>query len=263
MNANLPRSGAAPVPAELVRDLGAAICQRLWRGEGGALARAAEIGALLDGCDDAGRRSELEGFVCRVDELPPAAWRDFAIAMHPVQVRSKLWLIDELSARRDLARSTLVVLGAWYGVLPLLVNWRVSVPPDRMLCVDLDPAACELGARTIGSSYANLEYRCADMLELDPSQLHDDASAVVINTSCEHVAGLGDWWARVPAQQLAVLQSNNYRACADHVNCAQSLDEFKRQMPMSELLYEGVAHLTDEGVLRRPDLDRFMLIGSR
>jgi hypothetical protein len=78
----------------------------------------------------------------------------------------------------------------------------------------------------------------------------------VINTSCEHVLGLTDWWAHVPPGQLVVLQSNNYQGCPDHVNCVHSLGQFKHQVPMSDVLFEGVLHPAD-------DLDRFMLIGHR
>ena len=119
------RSGRAPVSAELVRDLGAELCRRLWRGDGGQLARAPEISELIARCDDERRRDELERFVALVDELPESHRRDFAIAMHPVQLRSKLWLVDELAARHELRDSTLVAYGAWYGTLALLAHWRL------------------------------------------------------------------------------------------------------------------------------------------
>ncbi len=183
--------------------------------------------------------------------------------MHPVQVRSKLWLIDELAARHDLRGSSLVVLGAWYGALPLLANWRLPEPPRRMICVDLDPAACDLGAATIGALYDNVEYVVGDMLDLDLDALGAPVSPVVVNTSCEHVPELRTWWERLPEGQLAALQSNDFRHCADHVNCVENVGELKRQLPMSEVLYEGTRHLTDEGLLGRPDLVRFMVIGRR
>ncbi len=222
----------------------------------GGLAEAPGIRRLLARCDGAGRRREVEQLVRDVDELKGAARHDFAIAMHPVQVRSKLWLIDELAHRRELATSLLIVLGGWYGVLPLLMNWRLATPPRQMVCIDVNDAVCEIGARLIGSLYANIEHRCADLTELDYTELAERPGTVVINTSCEHVPGLVDWWGRVPAGQLVVLQSNNYQGCPDHVNCVYSLDEFKDQTPMSDLLFEGVLHVAD-------DLDRFMLIGQR
>ena len=52
--------------------------------------------------------------------------REFAISVHPVQVGSKLWLIDELGRHCDFSASSLVMLGAWYGILPLIINWRLA-----------------------------------------------------------------------------------------------------------------------------------------
>ena len=258
------RSGRAPVPAELVRDLGAELCRRLWRGDGAQLARAPEICELIARCDDEGRRDELGRFVAAVEALPEAHRRDFAVAMHPVQLRSKLWLVDELAARHDLRDSTLVAYGAWYGALALLAHWRLAAPPRRVICVDLDAAVCELGAATVGALCSGVEFCVGDMLELDLAALGSPPSPVIVNTSCEHVPGLRDWWEQVPAGQLAALQSNNHRHCSDHVNCVDSVEELKLQLPMSTVLYEGVRHLTDEGLLGgRPDLDRFMVIGVR
>jgi len=251
----------APVPAELVRDLGAELCRRLWRGDG--LAGTPELAELIARCDDERRRDELERFVASVEALPESHRRDFAIAMHPVQLRSKLWLVDELAARHELGDSTLVAYGAWYGTLALLFHWRLAAPPPRVICVDLDAAVCDLGAATVGALCPGIEFRVGDMLDLDLAALGSPPSPVIVNTSCEHVPGLRDWWERVPAGQLAGLQSNNHRHCADHVNCVDSVEELKRQLPMSEVLYEGVRHLTDEGLLGRPDLDRFMVIGRR
>ena len=137
MSAVPSRAPPAGIPAELARDIGAEICRRLSRGEG--VAGALELERLVASCDDERRRRELTAFIERVDAVPESARGDFAVAMHPVQVRSKLWLIDELAARHDLRAQPLVVLGAWYGVLPRSVNWRLSEPPRRMICVDLEP----------------------------------------------------------------------------------------------------------------------------
>jgi len=243
------------IAPSLVRDLSTEMSRYLTE-ESGPLAEAPEIHQQLVRCYHTDRRRELERFVQNVDdELSVAARRDFAIAMHPVQVDSKLWLIDELARCRDLALSSLVVLGSWYGILPLLINWRIARPPHQMVCIDYDSKVCETGARMIGSLYANIEYRCANAIELDYSALGTKHSPIVINTICEHLPEFADWWAAVPHGQLVVLQSNNYTLCPDHVNCVQNLDELKKQAPMSEVLFEGALP-----VLK---WKRFMLIGRR
>ena len=75
----------------------------------------------------------------------------------------------------------------------------------------------------------------------------------MINTSCEHVPDLHRWYARLPDGQPVVLQSNDYFACSEHVNCVSNLAEFARQVPLRDLRYEG------ERKMRR--YTRFMRIG--
>ena len=107
----------------------------------------------------------------------------------------------------------------------------------------------------IGSIYSNIEYRCADAMELDYNVLDTRRPPVIINTICEHLADPSAWWARIPSGQLVAVQSNNYTACPDHISCVFSTEQFKHQCPMSELLFEGTLHF--------PEGDRFMLIGQR
>jgi SAM-dependent methyltransferase len=241
--------------ADQARDLTLAIWRHVQEQAEGSLTQAPGIRRIIDRCGDAGRARELQALVDQVDTLPPAQQRLFTAAVDEVQVCSKLWLIDELTSHRDLGGGTLVVLGAWYGILPLLFNWRLRPPPARMICVDISPDACALGREVIGPLYPNIEYQVADAMDLDYRDLSRDRSSVLINTICEHMPDAAAWWERVPAGQLTVLQSNDYDLCPDHVNTVQDLDEMKAQTPMSELLYGGV--------LKLPIFDRFMLIGYR
>lgn len=241
--------------SNLIRDLTRQISNHVMEGHG-RLAQAAPIREQLARCDAIGRRGEVEQFVENFDdEVTNDLRREFAISMHPAQVGSKLWLIEELGRHCDLSALSLVILGAWYGILPLIINWRLTNPPRQMICIDSDAAVCEAGARMIGPLYANIEYRCADAMELDYSALDTRHPPVVINTICEHLADPAGWWARVAHGQLVVVQSNNYTACPDHINCVYSTEQFKQQCPLSELLFEGVLHF--------PEGDRFMLIGRR
>jgi hypothetical protein len=200
-------------------------------------------------------RADVKQFVHGLDLLPSRERSDVLAAMDEVQIRSKLWLIDELRQLRDLATAHLVVLGAWYGVLPLLVNWRVGQPPRRMTCIDIDPRVVAVGRQLIGSIYGNIRYECADALNLDYVALGKDPAAVVINTICEHLPDPGAWWGRLAAGQFVVLQSNNYFACPDHVSAVHSLDELKQRAPVSRILFAGVLPLSI--------MDRYMVIGYR
>lgn len=236
------------VPADILLDFSVALCPR------GEVTEPEGPREVVARCADPVRRAELRRFVDGVDALSPVERESLVAAFDEVQVRSKLWLIDELARVVDLARVELLVLGAWYGTLAVLCNLRLAHPPARMLCVDLDPHPCQIGQQVIGSLYPNIEYRCVDAMAYDYAALAGPAT-VVVNTICEHLPDIAGWWHRLSAGQLVVLQTNNYFPCPDHVNCVNTLDEMKEQTPLSEVLFEGVLSLSL--------FDRFMLIGRR
>lgn len=199
--------------------------------------------------------AELAAFATAVNALPDDDRRSFADALDETQTSSKLWLIGELSRHTELAGATVVVVGAWYGILPLLINWTVPVRPARMLCVDIDPAACALGRQVVGALYPNVEFEVADAMRLDYARLSPGRPPIVVNTICEHLPDVPGWWRLIPAGTLVAMQSNNYAACPDHVNWVPGVAAMKAQTPLSTVLFEGE--------LPTSVLDRFMLIGRR
>jgi hypothetical protein len=128
--------------------------------------------------------------------------------------------------------------------------------------IDIDPR-CAAIAESVNATHVRagrFTARTADMLELDygavaPSGAGGGKADLVINTSCEHLAEFGRWYERVPAGQRLVLQSNDYFACDQHVNCVADLAAFQAQAPMREVLFAG------ERRMRR--YVRFMLIGRK
>ncbi len=176
-------------------------------------------------------------------------------AIDEIQIASKLWLVDELTKVADVRSRQMVVLGAWFGILPLLLNWRLPEPPAHMLCVDIDPVPVHGGQRLIGSLFDNIEYRVADAMTFDYATFHQHPQSIVVNTVSEHLPLFTTWWDGIPDGQLVVLQSNDYFICPDHVNAVHSLEEMKAQAPMSQVLFEGSLPLLQ--------WHRFMLIGRR
>lgn len=235
---------APGIAADVVVDFGAA----LGRGVGG-------VEHAISRCDDAGRRSQLRAFAGAVNGLPSVEQERIAAALDEIQVRSKLWLIDELERLRDLSNCRLLVLGAWCGVLPLLCNWTLAHPPRHMVCVDIDAGACAVGVRVIGAHYENVGYRCADVMGFDYEPWARDPTTVVVNTICEHLPDVAGWWRGIGSGQFVVLQSNNYFGCPDHVNAIRSTAELLAQSPLSDVLFEGVLELSL--------FDRYMVIGRR
>lgn len=245
----MTNSMASTVPVDILLELSTALCPR------GPVAEPKTVEEIVERCEDGQRRAELWEFLHRLDKLAPAERTAMVESLDDVQVRSKLWLIDELAQRRDLAEAHLLVLGAWYGVLPFFMNLRLPRPPATMVCVDIDPHPGEVGEEVFGSMYANVSYKCADVMDYDYEAWGGNPGSIVVNTICEHLAELPAWWRRLPAGQFVVLQSNNYLRCCDHVNCVRSTEEMKVQTPLAEVLFEGLLPLSL--------FDRFMVIGRR
>ncbi|HSD00315.1 MAG TPA: class I SAM-dependent methyltransferase, partial [Casimicrobiaceae bacterium] len=148
-----------------------------------------------------------------------------------------------------------LILGGWIGALAAVLLHDERFDVDRVTSVDIDPS-CETIAASLNATHARagrFVARTADMLALD--YLEEAKADLVINTSCEHLSEFDRWYARIPAGQLLVMQSNDYFACDEHVNCVPDLATFKAQAPLRELLFEG------ERSMRR--YVRFMLIGRK
>lgn len=183
---------------------------------------------------------------------------DLGVALNRNQVTSKLWLVDSLHASAGAAFGTIRVLGGWFGVLGaiLLRDPRLSI--DRVVSIDRDPR-CAAVAESLNATQVRagrFQARTADMHALDYAP---GATAgppdLMINTSCEHVVGFAKWFERIPAGQLLVLQSNDYYAIADHVNCVPDLQAFCAQAPLREVLFAGEQ--------QHKRYRRFMLIGRK
>ncbi|HXR55728.1 MAG TPA: class I SAM-dependent methyltransferase [Casimicrobiaceae bacterium] len=177
-----------------------------------------------------------------------------AVALNRNQVASKRWLVDTLHATSGGRYGTVVILGGWLGALGAMLLHDRRFDIDRVVSVDIDPrcadVACSLNATHVRAG--RFEARTADMRELDHAA---EVSDLLINTSCEHVEGFDRWYTRVPDGQRLVLQSNDYVAVPEHVNCVRDLAEFRAQAPMRETLFAGAR------ALRR--YTRFMLIGRK
>ena len=184
---------------------------------------------------------------------------DLGTALNRNQVTSKLWLADSLHASAGPAFGKVTVLGGWFGVLGaiLLSDRRLSI--ERVISVDIDPRCAAVAESLNATNVRSGRFvtQTADMRTMDFGAPEDRRSApdVIVNTSCEHVEGFAAWYARIPAGRLLVLQSNDYYAIPDHINCVADLDAFRAQAPMREELFAGVQP--------HKKYRRFMLIGRK
>ena len=175
-------------------------------------------------------------------------------ALNRNQVTSKKWLVDTLFETTGEELGRVCILGGWYGVLGAMLLHDGRFDISSVCSVDMDPS-CEAVAASLNRTHAEsgkFTSLTANMVDLDYGEEDFD---LIINTSCEHLERIGDWFARIPGGPLLTLQSNNYYGIDGHVNCVDDLGAFKAQVPLSELLFEGEREL--------PSYTRFMLIGRK
>jgi hypothetical protein len=175
-------------------------------------------------------------------------------ALNPNQMASKRWLADVLHAAAGGRHGRVAILGGWVGALGAVLLHDRRFALDHVVSIDIDPD-CEALARALNATHVErgrFSARTADMHDVDYAKERFD---LVVNTSCEHLPDFARWYARLPAGRLVVLQTNDYVACAEHVNCVPDLAAFAAQAPMRELLFAG------ERRMRR--YTRFMRIGRR
>lgn len=191
----------------------------------------------------------------------PSPPDDLHHAFSDNQLASKTWLLDKLFESLGGRYGTVYVLGGWYGVLGAMLLNDARFEIGRVLSFDVD-GACEAVADGINQRHvANSRFKAitADVRTLDYRRCDGNGRQgqpnLVINTSCEHMSPAGDWYDRLPHGMLQAFQSNDYFECPEHVNCVADLSAFKRQVPMSSIVYQGA--------LKRRRYSRFMLIGRK
>lgn len=168
------------------------------------------------------------------------------------QVRSKVWLISELSKVINSPVSIIIHAG-WNGVLSSLL-FNSNIPIKRIISLDIDPICRETAAtmNKIQEMAGKFQSKTADMCEY----VYDINPDVVINTSCEHVTDeqLQHWFNQIPDGAWCVMQSNNFFNLDEHVNCVKSAEELAQKFNLTNFkTYE----------LETPEYTRFMIIAKK
>lgn len=190
----------------------------------------------------------------RLAAAPKNAWPRLSISFNEDQVESKLWLLRHLPEAANLADYRIVILGAWYGLLALMLNRLTPKPPADICCIDIDEETCALATHVLSVLPTRPEVREEDMMTIDYAALTRGRPTIFVNTSCEHLADFAGWRARVPSGTRLVLQSNNHRGCSEHVGCVPDLETFESEARLTTVDYRGVLPLKN--------FKRFMLIGN-
>ena len=145
----------------------------------------------------------------------------------------------------------LVIIGCWYGsiLIPLLIP-----KVNKIVAIDIDENVIRIGKNRFFKDYKNISWSTGDAFT---KQLDYSNTKFVINTSCEHMLPMKEWpyWSKLKSDAYFAFQSNNMFQVAGHINCVNSLEEFKSQLPKnSEVLIEE--EIDDSRGIR------YMLIGK-
>ena len=186
------------------------------------------------------------------------------------QLRSKMWIIDELKTL-DINLGTVFLCAGWYGILAMLM-FEHNIEMDKVRSFDIDPTVVAIADKFNAPWLDDWQFKAItdDIHNINfyghkwtawsnanerNSKPIDDIPDTIINTSCEHIANFDTWYAKIPTGKIVILQSNDYVDIDEHVNTSCDLAAFGKQTPMSEVLYSGEMQLEK--------YTRFMRIGIK
>lgn len=170
----------------------------------------------------------------------------------PDLIKSKVWLLTEL-ARIAPSVGTIYVLGSWYGNLGVLLALDPTIKYKKLINVETNKQFLQASERIHDHlGIGNAKYMLADANELDYRQLGD--AGVVVNTSLTDMQGQ-DWFDRIPAGTLVVMQSRDH----DPGNEAHNTQDIIERFPLNEIIYDGELQLEDP----ETKYTRYMVIGIK
>ena len=161
------------------------------------------------------------------------------------QLRSKEWVVDEISKLPDLYDKHFLIAGAWFGTLGMMI--KQQFPRIKLTMLDMDPR-CEKFIQNLIYDDNSIACITHDMYDFRY------AEDVIINTSCEHIPNVREWVKLLPKNCTIILQSNDFVNGNGHCNCVHSEEEFIEQSGLPTILYSGK--------LEMPMYTRYMIIGK-
>ena len=178
------------------------------------------------------------------------------------QMKSKIWLVDELIKIKP-TFSNVAVMAGWFGQLKFIFDNKLSF--EKMRIIELDKVACEVSdyvfnlpelenykIKSVNASVNELTLH-KNGYEWDVENFKEGTKYgekflpnLIINTSAEHMTE--EWFHQIRFKELesnpiVVVQSNNLFDIPEHVNCVHSVDHMKKKFPMKEILFEGELQL--------------------
>jgi hypothetical protein len=168
------------------------------------------------------------------------------------QFAAKSLLVDLIDQTGCLdSESEVVIFGCWYGsvIIPKLSE-RVKI----IYGIDLDKKVIHIAKNKFWKDNPKVKLIEGDAFE--NFRKNYSIAKLFINTSCEHMPAMNDWsnWSKVRDDAYFAFQSNNMYGIQGHVNCVDTIEDFKKQLPKHAVVLHQEELTDDRGT-------RFTLVG--
>ncbi len=184
-----------------------------------------------------------------IETYPDLNWGD---AMSRGQITSKLWLLHQLQLHNRINLGRVAICGGWVGILSRLLLEHDTIHTTHIHSMDTDLAA-STAAKELNSEFLLDDYFTSTLTNC--YDVHYGDYDTVINTSCEHFDDFNKWFDKVPRGKIVILQSNDFTAIEDHVDCVSNEDELVDKAKLNTVIYKGA--------LPCYGYTRFMVIGVK
>ena len=178
---------------------------------------------------------------------------DLLDSFSPNQFKSKENLINHIKKLNILnSESEIVIFGCWYGsiLIPAFYN-KVK----RITAIDIDDNVIGIAKNRIFKNYDKIDFIVNDAFVWANKSSRIKNTNLIINTSCEHMQPMKNLPILNNINSYFAFQSNNMFDIETHINCVNSIEEFKKQLPSkAKILIEDQIE-EDRGI-------RFTLIGQ-
>ena len=178
---------------------------------------------------------------------------DLLDSFSPNQFKSKENLINHIKKLNILnSESEIVIFGCWYGsiLIPAFYN-----EVKRITAIDIDDNVIGIAKNRIFKNYDKIDFIVNDAFVWANKSSRIKSTNLIINTSCEHMQPMKNLPILNTINSYFAFQSNNMFDIETHINCVNSIEQFKKQLPSkAKILIEDQIE-EDRGI-------RFTLIGQ-
>ena len=178
---------------------------------------------------------------------------DLLDSFSPNQFKSKENLINHIKKLNILnSESEIVIFGCWYGsiLIPAFYN-----EVKRITAIDIDDNVIGIAKNRIFKNYDKIDFIINDAFVWANKSSRIKSTNLIINTSCEHMQPMKNLPILNTINSYFAFQSNNMFDIETHINCVNSIEQFKKQLPSkAKILIEDQIE-EDRGI-------RFTLIGQ-